>query len=428
MAHNNIGATYLELEDWPAALPFLKKAREIILNVAREHGWDPRLYIFAAQLQANLSQCYVGLEDYPQALEEALTGLPDTKTGERPDHFKYHEIYLALAEAYAINGQPEEAESYFQLLEKIYLEFFGAQSAYMATLYQKKADNARRQGLIAAALELNTNALAANGLEAVPGKLSIARDPSHIRCQTCEPGLYAQRTSLLWALSNTTPARQDYLQACLLTTDLALESLRGLRQTILFRESSRQALFAQFRSTLKTGSLAAQNLYQITGQPAYLERAFELTEKGKANILLEALVLARADAYSGLPEVILSEERRLGLELVRQEKLLEDALEERDSLRAEEIRNNGLFVAKRNYEVFLQQLKADHPRYFAARHEAQVVTLPGLQKSLGPNDLFLSYSLSKENNTLQIFAITKDSAGLTKTPWQPEYSSQTEQY
>ena len=39
VAHNNIGATYLELEDWPAALPFLKKAREIILNVAREHGW-----------------------------------------------------------------------------------------------------------------------------------------------------------------------------------------------------------------------------------------------------------------------------------------------------------------------------------------------------------------------------------------------------
>ncbi len=428
VAHHNLGTTYLEVENWPAALPFLEKARAIILQVAEKDGWNPRLYIFAAQLQAHLSFCYQGMEDYPRALAEAQAGLPYTEAGERPDHFTYHEIYLALAESYARNGQPEEAEAYFQLLEKIYLEFFGAQSAYMASLYQKRSEQAFRQRLLPEALALNTQALTANGLIVAPDQLSLERDLSRIRCRTCEPGLYEQRIDLLWALSQEAASPQPTLEACLSTADLALTSLQEMRKTISYQEGDKQALFSQFQSILKTSSLAAQELYQITRQPAYLERAFALAEQGKANLLLEALVLSRAEAYYGLPASILSKERSLGLQLVRQEKLFEDARNDRDTIRAEEIRNGGLFTAKRQYEAFLQQLKADYPQYFAARHEVQVVSLPSLQRNLEPKDLFLSYLLNTNQNTLQIFAVAEKRTALVTVPWPSDYSRQIEQY
>lgn len=428
VANSNLGQAYLDLRQWSAAMPFLERARKVILQVGEKEDKQNRFYFNAAQLQARITQVYLGMQQVETALREAQLGLSYAKEDTKPRHFNFHEIYLAAANAYSANDQPEKAAEYFQLLAEIYGENFGPQSVQMSNLYKNRAAAAIHQGRLTEALTYNKQAMASIGLQVDRDQLQLVSKQGNSHCLTCEPDLFDQRVRLLWQLGNTEEQPGRYLRACLAVAEQALESLQELRKTLLFREGSKQVLFGQFQNMLKRGSLAAQRLYEREGDMQYLEEAFKLAEQSKANVLLEALVLARAEAYADLPPDVLEQERSLSLALVRQEKLLEEARIERDTPRMEAIRDGSLFRGKQQYEAFLQGIRKDYPQYFSARYEVPVPSLANLQEELEPGELMIYYLLNREENLLQLMAVDSEGMVLENRPWTASDEQLVEQY
>ena len=97
------------------------------------------------------------------------------------------------------------------------------------------------------------------------------------------------------------------LEASLANLNLALAAIEMIRST-LHDEESQLILNSNARLIIDLGLKVCDSLHKVTGNDAYLQEAYQFSEKGKALILLSALRGLEAKSTANMPDELITKE------------------------------------------------------------------------------------------------------------------------
>jgi CHAT domain-containing protein len=162
------------------------------------------------------------------------------------------------------------------------------------------------------------------------------------------------------------------------------------------------------------------DLYQQTQDRAYLEDAFELVEKSKAMLLLDALKAEEARNFGNIPKELLNEERRLARERVRYEKLLFEAKSVKDE-QAKNMHQKELLKLKIASEKLQNTLERDYPKYHELKYNTQIASLEEVQVGLDEKTALIEFFVGTDN--VYIFSVYTDTVWVTTVPMDNQFIS-----
>ncbi|MBD3319555.1 MAG: CHAT domain-containing protein, partial [Chitinivibrionales bacterium] len=148
-------------------------------------------------------------------------------------------------------------------------------------------------------------------------------------------------------------------------------------------------------------------IYSATNNKAYLDSAFNCTEKGRAFSLLASIRSYEAKEFGGIPNRLLKKEhdvfRNLSLyeELIYEEKKKDNP----DDLKID-IWEEKLFRINQEYEKLLNTFEEEYPHYYQLKYDTRVVSVPEIREELEQDECLLEYAIS--DSLLFIFVVGKD--------------------
>ncbi|WMX17329.1 CHAT domain-containing protein [Aureispira sp. CCB-E] len=159
-------------------------------------------------------------------------------------------------------------------------------------------------------------------------------------------------------------------------------------------------------------------LYDKTGQEDYRLEAFELSERSKSLLLLEAFKKIKAKKVSGVPiekiekeEVLEADVDALENQLYNLKRYRKSTESYKNKLRKKE---KELLEKKRMYEDFLIELRKQYPDYYKLKFDLSVTTVGEVQERLASDQLLIEYFITK--NELIVFKISKQGYDVLELP------------
>ncbi|MFT5645754.1 MAG: CHAT domain-containing protein [Aureispira sp.] len=160
------------------------------------------------------------------------------------------------------------------------------------------------------------------------------------------------------------------------------------------------------------------DLYQRTQNRSYLEDAFQLVEKSKAMLLLDALKAEEARNFGNIPKELLNEEKRLARERVRYEKLLFESKHVKDE-QVMNMHQKELLKLKIASEKLQNTLERDYPKYHELKYNTQIATLKQVQEGLEEKTALIEFFVGTDN--IYIFSVYTDTVWVTAVPMDNQF-------
>jgi CHAT domain-containing protein len=152
---------------------------------------------------------------------------------------------------------------------------------------------------------------------------------------------------------------------------------------------------------------ACLDLYRITGQKQYGQKAFEYAEKSRASLLLSTVNSINAYKMHLLPVNLKKEEDQLWANTeLQSNKLTWESKASKINLEHLDECQTKLYQLRKQQDSLIQIYKLHYPSYYNAKFNAEVIGADSLQKMLKPNEAILQYSLSADK--MIIFMITQN--------------------
>ncbi|RRG24472.1 CHAT domain-containing protein [Ancylomarina euxinus] len=433
----NVGNIYLNLKDNIKAQKFYEAALFIIEKNPSASRWkDP--------IMNNLGLVSKNNKDYNNALKYLFEGLKIKKARNATnlsvsytnigncykelgyDKEANHYFKLSIDESIKLNGDGNSdlanfylnyaifhsskengvlAEEYLNKSYKIYLDKFGLKHPDTAHclknlggLYFKDKDYTKALEYYQKALVSSTYDFHGEGFEQNPniqqidGQLSTF-DIINDKATTLEK-LYAESKQV------------KYLKASLNTFDLCVDIIDQIR--IAYQdEESKLALSANENETFSSAIEVAADLFEITGNPIYKEKAFRYSESAKASSLRHFLNDVDAKLIGGIPIDLQNLEHQLKQDIADyRDKIYQERKQFHP--RQDSVANwrYTLFGLNVDYEKMVKRFETDHPSYYAIKYSSAGISVEELQKQLKEDEILLEYALS--GSTLYSFAIGSD--------------------
>jgi len=197
------------------------------------------------------------------------------------------------------------------------------------------------------------------------------------------------------------------LQASLQTYDLAISLIDSLR--ISFKtDASKQFLVEESIPIYEQAIQVAKELYETTGQYAYLYKAFEFIEKSKGFLLHQALKNATALDKSGIPDSLREREHDLRIDIAFYErKILEEHQKGEDADSSHIIEwQDHVFELRQTYQKLEKRLEIEFPQYYQMKYDLSVATIDEVRKELlSEDEWMLEYFWG--DHTLYVCGISK---------------------
>ena len=199
-----------------------------------------------------------------------------------------------------------------------------------------------------------------------------------------QPTLEEQGNSLLEYYAATKDPQ--FLEAGLATFEAALavaDSQRHYYESRTSKQLSRQYQLPVYETAI---DMAAE-LFQLTGDTAFIRRSFGLAEKSKSGNLLDHLKGIQALHFAGVPDSLVERERYFRQRLASIDAARLDQATDRKrmaDLKAEHL------ALKEAYRVFLLQLEETQPRYYQLKYPV-LLDPHTLGTSLGDSQAMYSY-------------------------------------
>jgi len=385
------------------------------------------------------------------------------------NHVNAAHAYFMLASACVRNELYEEGIRNFERAKRIFTQNLGGNHPMVANCYQGLGRSYKRLKNYPEALVNYRTALAITGKNFGAGHAEIAfihKMIGDIRQEQRRPGdalaAYQQaiaalapgydprdpyrnppissierRRVLYYNLLDVKAGlfRQKFAQGgTLADLDFALRNLEeaaALIDTIRvgFKgEEARTLLGEHTRFVYQHGLEVAHQLYQRTARPAYLEKAFYFSEKGKASVLLDVARKVSAERTAGIPQDLLTREEELKNAIAGYEQKLQEAAlrpEAADSARVQEW-TVASAEAKEAYQQFMDTLERGYPEYYRLKYDPRVATLAAVGGQLAPGQGLLSYSLTDSAGF--VFIVTPERQSVHQLPYTPAADSLVGQF
>ena len=164
----------------------------------------------------------------------------------------------------------------------------------------------------------------------------------------------------------------------------------------------------------------ALQLYDITKNPIYQERAFFLSEKSKAAVLLEAMREAQARDLAQVPDSLVRQERYLKTELAHYKRLLsEQQIEPKIGQDSVQLLQSQLVEMRKHLDLYYPKLE---------EYKQQINTITATEARIlleGQNRAIVEYFVGKK--TLFCFVLTSTDLTVFSSPIPSDFNKKIEQ-
>ncbi|MEZ4827401.1 MAG: CHAT domain-containing tetratricopeptide repeat protein [Bacteroidia bacterium] len=203
------------------------------------------------------------------------------------------------------------------------------------------------------------------------------------------------------------------LSAGFYTFDLTLRLIATIRQQ-LSPGQSRQLLTENNYQLYDAGISTAWKLFEWTNDTTWLEKAFDLSERSKAQSLFEAVKESRAKIFAGIPDLVIEREQEIQDQRNLIEKKLFDASEGKISPKNEEIAQweNMRFSLQLEYDSLRKTLQIQYPQYFRLRYDRYSPGIEEIRQWLPDSTSMISCFTG--DSSCYIFALTKEKFSVRK--------------
>ncbi|MBK7407098.1 MAG: CHAT domain-containing protein [Saprospirales bacterium] len=353
---------YYWQEDYENAFLYLKKGLKA--------GGSPR---HRAMLALSGVGPYLKKKDYSNAEKYAREAL--SLMQQNPDdEIEPGPIYAALAEVRYMEKKVSEAGKYWNLALEATAVAYPEKDREHAKMLVNAGDFFAETGQPEKALQLYQQAI----VQVYPNFNSLdLKDnpaPDFAFVESWAMTAPARKARMMAARNELENAGQCY--------DLALRQIHLLKTT--YGSDVARLYMGEYSHGYFEEAIQVQAaLYAQKGNPACLERIYQLMEDSKADVLREAVERNRSLTRGALPDTLLQEEADLRLSIA-------------------EARSNGangrLLEMERRYEKVLQALKVLDPRFQGLQPEVSHTPFKEvMQKLAGEKALFLEYFYGTES-------------------------------
>lgn len=186
---------------------------------------------------------------------------------------------------------------------------------------------------------------------------------------------------------------------------LALERSDSLRFQIAAPAARRRWVAQQFPA-LSAALQVHFALWEKTGEEVFLEKAFELAERGKSLQLLESLRKEQAERFAGIPQELLDEEQRLGAELNRLEKMRLTYLMQNDAAEARAAETE-MAAIRLELTALIAGFEERYPGYFQLKYARRTESSRSIRKNLlQKRQALVEYFIA--DSTAYAFVLTRE--------------------
>lgn len=165
---------------------------------------------------------------------------------------------------------------------------------------------------------------------------------------------------------------------------------------------SKQYLVNRFYYVFESIIEVNYQFYRLRGDRQYVDRAMRYMEKSRSILLKEMMQQSKASILAGIPDTLLSTERRLREQIATLEnrryesgRKLPVAQQNDPAFHAH---NDSLFILREQYWALLKQLEKDYPAYYTMKHaDRSAETAAILNRLLQPQEALVQYFVGDDH-------------------------------
>ncbi|OFX17941.1 MAG: hypothetical protein A2033_15295, partial [Bacteroidetes bacterium GWA2_31_9] len=185
---------------------------------------------------------------------------------------------------------------------------------------------------------------------------------------------------------------------------LTIELLEKM-QTSYINSGSRLFYSGDKRNIYNYTIKVVLKLYELTKVEEYKNKAFEISEKAKSAVLQMEIKDLQSIRYSGVPDNIVKEERKLAS---KSAELRQSIYDERQSITHDSVQIKKLeqeeFLVSQSYDSLIHNIEHVYPDYYKQKYSHQVISIQEIQQKLTSDEALLEYAI--RDSMLVIFCVT----------------------
>jgi len=197
------------------------------------------------------------------------------------------------------------------------------------------------------------------------------------------------------------------LETSFKTFEIAICVSDTLQTSYMGSEESKLQFSNIVKSTYSNAIKTAIQLYNITGNNKYLNKAFSFSEKSKAAILLASIKDVEAIKYGGISEPLRELEKNLQNKIRSYNKLIyeEKLLSKHDEKKISKWEEKK-FDYYKTYDSLISEFEKNNKEYYSLKYDKTIKSLHEIQEYLNPDDVLIEFTVT--DSLLFIFAITNE--------------------
>lgn len=400
---NNLGLVAKNNKDYNNALKYLLEG----LQIKKDRG-----VVDLSSSLNNIGNCYKDLGYDTEADTYIKSSIEESIKINGEGNSDLANFYLNYAVFQSDKGNNMISIEFLNKSYKIYIDEFGLKHPGTAHclkniggLYFKEKDYLK-------ALEYYQKALISSTYDFHEQEFVENPSINQVDGQLATVDIINDKASTLFELYKSTK-QVKYLKLSLETYDLGIEIIEQIR--IAYQdEESKLALNANEEETYSKAIEVAAELYELTGNSVYKEKAFQYSEKAKSSSLRNYLNDVDAKTFGGIPEDLQVLERQLKQDIADyRDRIYQERKQQEPKQDSISKWRHTLFEKNTEYEQMVKRFETDHPEYYALKYDNASISVEELQKELEEDQVLIEYALS--DSTLYSFALGADLFEMTKT-------------
>jgi CHAT domain-containing protein/Tfp pilus assembly protein PilF len=367
--YNNLALCAEGVERYEQAREF----NQLALNIRLQGYVRPNESV--ADSYYNLGESCSAAGDHLAALAHYAEALAiRTELYKGKDHPDMADTYRNMGVTHLCQGSPQQAVHFLEQALPIYQRTLGLKHPETALCYQMLGRAYFELEDAAAAAASFQKALAALNYSSSGAIAGLSSRESAVEILRHIGALEQHRYRRTADEARLDSAHQAYLQAL----KVAEAHLRSISP------DSKSNFARKAHPVFEGGLLTSYWLHDIRPDEGYAQAAFELNERSKAMILLEAMQEAGALKLGGIAPELLEQEYQLRLEKARydrqRQELLAQGADVADPMLLEV--NARMLALDQDLESLYQNLEAQYPRYHQLKNPSGVISATAAQQQL----------------------------------------------
>jgi CHAT domain-containing protein/Tfp pilus assembly protein PilF len=410
-SYNDLGLVY-SVTDANKALDHYEKALTIYERI---HGKNHSKIAIA---NTNIGFVYRTLEFFGDAINNFESALAIWEKIHPQAHPTKAFILFNLGQTYLKMENEKSAEGYYDRALKMYRESYGKKHPGISTVLNAIGSLKLSSHQYDEALEYYQQAIIANVRDFHEANPNFNPDIKN----------YYSGNTLLFSLLHKAEALEARhfgktlkfreLTLAVKTLQVGDSLINDLRQQIT-NESDKISLGAIATDVYAAGVRIAYETGQVAAKKkSWFELAFYFAEKSKSAVLLDAISDSNAKSFSGIPDDLLEEEKKLKAEIAFTAQKLSLKPSESEEKYLREIH----FTLNRNYENFIRRLEGEFPAYYNLKFNVAAPSIKNLQAKLDGHTAILSYFTDDKNRRLYIFQVRANTFSMLSHPIPEEFN------